>query len=873
MGYFSTTDFSLLSAPPKPKGGDGDFVRGVKQSWQELQGTAAGAVGLAGAGLGIDRMKDWGLETAEEKFAKSAAMGKPSDSLEGIEGIGDAVDWTQRGLGYVGGQALPALLSGGIGTIVGKKLVEKGIQELLKKGLKDEAEKLATKAMMRGAAAGAGAASYGQEAGSIYSDMVKEGHDEPGRAALFAAPAAALDVLPQMRAAKAILDPAKQATLKGMRRVGVETGKQAGAEGLTEATQTAIERAAAYKDLNSADAWLEYANAAALGALGGGVLGGGSELVLGKDPIDLTKPGGAPGTESGVPGAKPAAPAGAELGISRKTPYDPLARELQTPAAPGEAAPPLVPPGAPPVGPIQPPPTEAPSLGISRTLRDQYGIAVEKQSRGELLSATEAALLQDPPTTPKIALDTATPVENPQILGPNGLPIGTAPQVITGGRVVRATPTAPEAPAPPTAPAAPSWKQVARRTFIGAKGRGKAIQTVMAADNPQAAAQIAREAAYASTSSAEVRALDAVHQALTGETFAQYDAADMERARQISAPPEIKTVVDEKANEAATSKLNDTPQPTQEAAEAGKYKKGKLEVAGVKMDIENPAGSVRRGVGEDGKAWESTLATHYGYVPGTVAFDSTKDEKQGVDVMIKPGTAPEWTGQVFVVNQNKADGTFDEHKAVFGAASADEARELYLANYPRGQEQRIRSIVPMDPKAFSAWAKDKGPSGPKAGALKLNRDLTQGAEKAQPPVKVGPAEKEWNEEYRTKDDEPKFADLSATHKERWAQAVEDGYANGELFDEISRDTRAVKLADEIKQQGEKSEGDLDGRGRAKSRDGVPPAFLETHMVKTRAFDTETGKFVQTEMPAKEALDSVKGDLKIMRALLKCVKGG
>jgi hypothetical protein len=124
------------------------------------------------------------------------------------------------------------------------------------------------KASTRGAVGGMAASSYGQEAGSIYPEMVAEGYDEPGRAALFALPAAALDVIPEARAAKQILMPgARKGILKEMRN-------QALGESLTEGGQTGIERAAAYKSLTSSDAMSEYANAMALGALGGGMMGG-----------------------------------------------------------------------------------------------------------------------------------------------------------------------------------------------------------------------------------------------------------------------------------------------------------------------------------------------------------------------------------------------------------------------------------------------------------------------------------------------------------------------------------------------------------------------------------------------------------------------
>ena len=289
-----------LGTPPP----SGDFSRGVKQSFQELKGTGYGLLGLTGAGLGIQGLKDYGLENAQEAFGKSAAMSKPTDQLEGIESFGDAADYLQRGLGYVAGQALPSVLTGGIGAIIGKKLAQRGIQSLTEK----EIAYLSTRAAQRGAMTGAALTSYGQEAGSIYPEMVQEGHDEPGRAAAFALPAAALDVLPEMRIIKKFFPFANEgveAASKGIvRRVATEGGKQALAEGVTEGAQTAIERAAAYKSLNDKEAWSEYANAAALGALGGGVLGGatgafksGSSLMPTANPqmqgeLDLGEGGG-----------------------------------------------------------------------------------------------------------------------------------------------------------------------------------------------------------------------------------------------------------------------------------------------------------------------------------------------------------------------------------------------------------------------------------------------------------------------------------------------------------------------------------------------------------------------------------------------------
>jgi hypothetical protein len=262
-------------APPE----SGDFTTGIKQSGLELAGTAYGLAGLAGAGLGAEGLKQWGLENAQRKFAESGAMGKEVYSLEGINSVGDAIDYLQRGVGYVGAQAIPAILTGGIGSTVAKKFVEQGVKELAKKTVAGSAAEQAAimaakqqvgKASTRGAIGSMGITGYGQAAGSLYPEMVSEGYDEPGRAALYAAPIAALDVIPAARAARQILMPgARKGILKEIRN-------QAAGESVTELGQTGLERQAAYKDLTSPEARSEYLNAMALGALGGGMLGGAS---------------------------------------------------------------------------------------------------------------------------------------------------------------------------------------------------------------------------------------------------------------------------------------------------------------------------------------------------------------------------------------------------------------------------------------------------------------------------------------------------------------------------------------------------------------------------------------------------------------------
>lgn len=175
-----------------------------------------------------------------------------------------------------------------------------------------------------------------------------------------------------------------------------------------------------------------------------------------------------------------------------------------------------------------------------------------------------------------------------------------------------------------------------------------------------------------------------------------------------SAVPQVKkqagevVPVDDDAHQAATSPTNDSPQPTPAQIEAGNYAMGHVRVAGLDISIENPEGSVRRGVDAEGKPWESTMRAHYGYIRGTEAADGHK-----LDVFLKPGTTEDFNGPVFIIDQiDPKTGKFDEHKAILGAADEAEARSIYQANYP-ADWRGLRSITALPLRAFKAWASSK----------------------------------------------------------------------------------------------------------------------------------------------------------------------
>lgn len=157
--------------------------------------------------------------------------------------------------------------------------------------------------------------------------------------------------------------------------------------------------------------------------------------------------------------------------------------------------------------------------------------------------------------------------------------------------------------------------------------------------------------------------------------------------------------IDVAAHDAATSPKNDRLEPTPGQQQAGNYKLGHDRIAGMDISIENPQGSVRRGVDPDGKPWQTQMAHHYGYLKKTTANDGDK-----LDVFVKPGTLRDFNGPVFVIDQvDPRTGKLDEHKTILGAKDEAEAKEIYRSNYAadwRGMGSITRLPLPV----FKAWA-------------------------------------------------------------------------------------------------------------------------------------------------------------------------
>lgn len=138
--------------------------------------------------------------------------------------------------------------------------------------------------------------------------------------------------------------------------------------------------------------------------------------------------------------------------------------------------------------------------------------------------------------------------------------------------------------------------------------------------------------------------------------------------------------------------------PSDAQKESGNYKKGHIKFGGYDYTIENPKGSTRSGKDADGKEWKITMHDTYGYIRGKFGKDGDH-----LDMFINDkADLDNWDGDVFVVDQVNSDGSFDEHKVMYGYDSMDDAEKAYLANYSKGWKG-LGSITGVSKDEFDKW--------------------------------------------------------------------------------------------------------------------------------------------------------------------------
>ena len=149
-----------------------------------------------------------------------------------------------------------------------------------------------------------------------------------------------------------------------------------------------------------------------------------------------------------------------------------------------------------------------------------------------------------------------------------------------------------------------------------------------------------------------------------------------------------------KAKEISDARKEVASSPTEAQKEAGNYKKAHITLDGYDITIENPKGSTRSGVDANGQPWSVTMNNDYGYIRGTQGVDGDH-----IDVFLSDDPT---TGKVYVIDQVKEDGTFDEHKVMYGFKSALAAKRAYLSNYSPGW-QGLGTISEVSKEEFRKW--------------------------------------------------------------------------------------------------------------------------------------------------------------------------
>lgn len=164
-------------------------------------------------------------------------------------------------------------------------------------------------------------------------------------------------------------------------------------------------------------------------------------------------------------------------------------------------------------------------------------------------------------------------------------------------------------------------------------------------------------------------------------------------------PEDMKIIEHTKFSLRLKSAIEETEtNPSDAQKENGNYKKGHIKFGGYDYTIENPKGSTRSGKDADGKEWKVTMHDTYGYIRGKFGKDGDH-----LDMFINDkADLDNWNGDVFVVDQVNPDGSFDEHKVMYGFDSMDDAEKAYLANYSDGW-QGLGNITGASKDEFDKW--------------------------------------------------------------------------------------------------------------------------------------------------------------------------
>ena len=157
----------------------------------------------------------------------------------------------------------------------------------------------------------------------------------------------------------------------------------------------------------------------------------------------------------------------------------------------------------------------------------------------------------------------------------------------------------------------------------------------------------------------------------------------------------LKEVMDMETINARAEEADKTPSEAQK--KAGNYKMGHVTFAGFKITIENAKGSKRYWKDANGKTGFNLMRNHYGYFSNSLGHDGDH-----IDVFLGDNQD---SNNVYIVDQNMADGSFDESKVMLGFNSKAEAKDAYMSNFSKGWKG-FRNITGVSKDFFKKWLYD-----------------------------------------------------------------------------------------------------------------------------------------------------------------------
>ena len=149
-----------------------------------------------------------------------------------------------------------------------------------------------------------------------------------------------------------------------------------------------------------------------------------------------------------------------------------------------------------------------------------------------------------------------------------------------------------------------------------------------------------------------------------------------DKLKKVEAGEEKTSMLRERIREGGASILGSMAAQRRSMMKAAGVAKKQISFDGLPLKIEHEPGDIRSGKSKDGKTWSRKMSASYGYIPGTKGMGEDGD---AVDIYLASDPVP---GKVYVVKQNKKDGSFDESKNMIGYASAADAKSAYLKHMP-----------------------------------------------------------------------------------------------------------------------------------------------------------------------------------------------